>query len=259
MEDFILFGTIVNTVAALGGAAIGLIIRFFVQKRARRHAGDAENIDVPTLPEGKDRPKPFSERFGKAMMKGFALCTLYIGVVRALKCENELVMILSMVSGICIGELLNLDHLINRAAAKFESRMKGKFGDIADGMIASSLLFCVGAMTVNGAIMSGLGEGHSILISKSVLDFFAAIVYASTMGVGVAFSAALVFVIEGSITCLAALFGSFLTDYMITMIGAVGSLLIIGLALNLLGATKLKIMNYIPAVFMPIVFCLFIH
>lgn len=257
MEDFILFGAIVNTIAAVVGALIGLGIRFVVRKRAEKSGGD-HDIDVPAPIETAEKPKPFSHRFGKAMIKGFALCTLYIGVSGALKCENELVMILSMVSGICIGELLNLDHCVNRAAQKLESRMKGRFGNIADGMIASGLLFCVGAMTVNGSIMSGLGEGHALLISKSVLDFFSAVVYATTMGIGVLFSAALVLVIEGGLTLLAALFGSFLTPYMINMIGAVGSLLIIGLGLNLLGATKLKIMNYIPAVFMPILFCLFI-
>ena len=247
-----------NAVAAAVGAAIGLGVRFVVRKRAARHAEDP-NLDLPEIPESKEKPKPFSERFGKAMMKGFALCVLYIGIAGALKCENELVMILSMVSGICIGELLNLDYHVNRGAKRLEARMKGRFGSIADGLVSASLLFCVGAMTVNGSIMSGLGEGHGILITKSVLDFFAAIVYASTMGIGVLFSAIPVLVIEGGIACLAALFGRFLTDYMITMIGSVGSLLIIGLALNLLGLTKLKIMNYLPAVFMPILFCLFIH
>ena len=258
MEDFILFGALVNTLAAVLGALIGLAIRFVVRVRAEKSATDRD-LDAPIPIETAEKPKPFSHRFGKSMIKGFALCTVYIGIVGALKCQNELVLILSMVSGICIGELLNLDHLTNSAANKLEARMKGRFGNIADAMIASGLLFCVGAMTVNGSIMSGLGEGHALLISKSVLDFFTAIVYAFTMGIGVLFSAALVLVVEGGLTLLAALFGSFLTPYMINMIGTVGSLLIIGLGLNLLGATKLKIMNYIPAVFMPILFCLFIR
>ena len=85
MKDFILFGTLVNAGTAALGALIGLLIRFFVRKRAAKHAGDP-NVDVPEIPDAKEKPKPFSERFGKAMMKGFALCVLYIGVVGALKC-----------------------------------------------------------------------------------------------------------------------------------------------------------------------------
>ena len=190
------------------------------------------------------------------MIKGFALCTIYIGVSGALECSNVLVLILSMALGVTVGEFFNLDHCMKRAVRKLEGRMKGH--SIAEGMINAGLLFCVGAMTVNGSIMSGLGQGHTLLYSKAILDFFAAIVYAMTMGVGVLFSAGLVFVIQGAIVCLAALFGGFLTPYMISMIGAVGSLLIVALGLNLLGATKLKLVNYLPAVFMPILLCLFI-
>lgn len=255
MENFILFGAIFNALATALGASIGLVIRHGM---ARRAAKVAEDPEAPIAVETASRPKSFSERFGKAMIKGFALCTLYIGVAGALKCSNELVMILSMASGILIGELLDLDRLVNLGAKKIENRMKGRFGSIADGLVSASLLFCIGAMTINGSIMSGLGEGHAILLSKSVLDFCAAIVYAMSMGIGVLFSAVPVLVIEGVLTVIAALFGNFLTPYMINMIGAVGSLLIIGLGLNLLGATKLKITNYIPAVFMPILFCLFI-
>lgn len=255
MEKFVLFGTIVNTAAAVGGSLIGLFIRFLVKKRAEKVAGP-ENLDLPDALEGKEKPKSFTQRFAKAMIKGFALCTIYIGISGVLKCENELVLILSMAAGISVGEFLNLDHLVNRAVRKLENRMSGH--NIAEGMISAGLLFCVGAMTVNGAIMSGLGQGHALLYSKSVLDFFSAIVYSMTMGLGVLFSAGLILVIEGGIAVLSSIFGAFLTEYMITMIGAVGSLLIIALGLNLLGATKLKIMNYLPAVFMPILFCLLI-
>lgn len=256
MDDFILFGTIVNAVATAVGSLIGLLIRFLVRRRAEKLSGGPENIDKPDALEGKEKAKPFSQRFSKAMMKGFALCTIYIGISGALLCTSVLVLLLSMVAGICIGELLNLDHLVNRAVRRLETRMKGH--NIAEGLISAGLLFCVGAMTVNGALMSGLGQGHSILYSKSVLDFCAAIVYSMTMGVGVLLSSVLVFMIEGGIACLAALFGSFLSEYMITMMGAVGSLLIVALGLNLLGASKIKIINYIPAVFMPILFCLLI-
>ena len=256
MEKFILFGVIVNTVAAAAGALIGLFLRYIIKKRNEKLSGGLENLDAPDTLDGKERAKPFSERFSKAMIKGFALCIIYIGISGALACTNVLVLILSMLFGILIGELFNLDHLVNRAVRKLDSRLKGE--SIAKGMVSAGLLFCVGAMTVNGSIMSGLGQGHTLLYSKSILDFCTAIVYAMTMGIGVLFSSVLVFVIQGSITCLAALFGSFLTPYMITMIGAVGSLLIVALGLNLLGVTKIKLINYLPAVLMPILLCLII-
>jgi len=260
VNDFILLGAVVNAAAAALGALIGLLLQFLVKKRAKKVAGGtAISEKADPHPENPiEKPKPFSYRFGKAMMKGFALCTLYIGTAGALKCENDLVMILSMVFGICIGEFLNLDYHVNRGALWVENRMKGRFGNIAEGLVSATLLFCVGAMTINGSILSGLGQGHALLISKSVLDFCAAVVYASTMGIGVLFASFFVLLIEGGLTLLAAFFGTFLTPYMITMISSVGSLLIIALGLNLLGATKLKIMNYIPAVFMPIWLCLFI-
>ncbi len=256
MEKFILFGVIVNTVAAAGGALIGLLLRHVIKKRNTKLSGGPENLDKPDALVGKEQAKPFSERFSKSMIKAFALCIIYIGISGVLECTNVLVLILSMLLGILIGELLNLDHLVNRSVHKLESRLNGD--SIAKGMVSAGLLFCVGAMTVNGAIMSGLGQGHALLYSKSLLDFCSAIVYAMTMGIGVLFSSLLVFVFEGAIACLAALFGSFLTPYMITMIGAVGSLLIVALGLNLLGATKLKLISYLPAIFMPILLCLFI-
>lgn len=272
MQDFILWGTIVNTAAVIGGSSIGLLIRLLVRKSHNRkkkteRAGDLqggmnetaaplsdEDFCTEMLPAG-GRHKPFSERFCDVMMKALALCTLYIGISGVLANEAPLVLILSMAFGAFFGELLNLDRLVMRATAKLESRLRGRFGNVAEGMLSAFLLFCVGAMTINGSIMSGLGQGHSILISKSVLDFCSSIVYASAMGIGVLFSAPLVFLVQGALTCLGALFGTFLSPTMITEISAVGSLLIIGLGLNLLGVTKLKIMNLLPAMLMPIVLC----
>ena len=261
MEDFIFLGTIVNTVAVLIGSGIGLVWRFFSRRSIKRKRAQlARDPELTGSAETWEEPKKksYMERLNKAMIYGFALCVLYIGFVGMMECSNPLVLILSMVFGVCIGEALDLDRGIKRLGERLERSTKGRFGDVAEGFVNASLLFCVGAMTINGSIMSGLGQGHDTLIYKSVLDFFSSIVYASTMGVGVALSSLFVFVLEGSLVGITAIFGTFLTPDMIEMMGAVGSLLIIGLGLNILGATKIKIMNLAPAIFMPVILCLLI-
>ena len=128
---------------------------------------------------------------------------------------------------------------------------------IAEGFVSASLLFCVGAMTIVGSLQSGLQGNHEMLFNKSMLDFVAAIIFASTMGVGVMVSAAFVFVYQGAITLLAQWVAPILSDVVIAEMNCVGSVIIIGLALNMLGITKLKVMNYVPAIFIPILLCQF--
>ena len=119
--------------------------------------------------------------------------------------------------------------------------------------MTASLLFCVGAMTIVGSLQSGLSGNHEMLFNKSVLDFVAAIIFASSLGIGVAFSAAFVFVYQGAITLMAQWIAPFLNDTVIGEMTCVGSVIIIGLALNMLNITKLKVMNYVPAIFVPII------
>jgi uncharacterized membrane protein YqgA involved in biofilm formation len=117
----------------------------------------------------------------------------------------------------------------------------------------------VGAMTIVGSLEAGLTNDYSMLLNKSVLDFVSSIIFASTLGVGVVFSAAFVFLFQGAITLFAQWMSPLLSsDTVINEMTCVGSVLIIGLALNMLGLTKLKIMNYLPAVFVPIILCMFL-
>ena len=169
-------------------------------------------------------------------------------------------MIISMVLGTVVGTLLDLDGKIHRLGEKVEnkfSKSEGGKSTFGAAFVQSFLLFCVGAMTVTGAIESGLTGNNTTLFAKSVLDFVSSIIYASTMGAGVFLSAPALLVYQGAITLIAAAAGNVLTDYMIAEMTAVGSLLIIGIALNMLGITKLKLMDYIPAIFFPILLCLF--
>ena len=140
---------------------------------------------------------------------------------------------------------------LNLLGEKVELLARNRFGNVAQGFVSASLLFCVGSMTVVGAMNSGLLCDHTMLYTKAMLDFVSSMILATSMGIGVLLSASFVFVFQGSITLLAQWIAPFLTTEVITCMTGVGSILIIGLALNVLGVTKLKITNYVPAILLP--------
>lgn len=227
----ILAGTIVNTAAVLVGSTIGLLLK-----------------------------KGIPEKYSDIMMKGVALCTMYIGISGALKGENTIILILSVVIGAMIGQFFNLDGRLNQLGGMIEKKFskEGEPMPVAQGFVSASLLFCVGAMTIVGSLQSGLTGDHQMLYTKSVLDCISSIVFASSMGIGVLFSAVFVLVFQGAITLGAQALAPVLTDSVVAEMTCAGSVIIIALALNMLGLTKLKVMNYIPAIFLPILFCLFL-
>ena len=195
-----------------------------------------------------------------AVEKGVALCVLYIGADGMLAGENTLVAILSIVFGAIIGELLRLDDRIHTLGDWVEKKSGGKGlkTPLSEGFVSASLLFCVGAMAIMGALDSGLTCDHSTLYAKSVLDGITSVVYASTMGIGVALSAVPIFIYQGAISLGASFLEPYLTSAVILEMKCVGSILILGLSLNMLGLTKIKVMNYVPAVFLPILLCQFL-
>lgn len=227
-----LIGTLVNTGTVIAGSLIGLFLG---------------NI----LPQ----------RLQDTVMKGLGLCTLFIGITGLIGGENALITVLSMAIGAIIGELLDLDGRLNRFAEKLETRFQRGAGktSLAEGFVTASLVFCVGAMTIMGALNDGLTGDHTMLFTKATLDFISSIIFASSLGLGVLLAAVAVLVIEGGIACLAGVVAPLLQydAAVIPEMTVVGSLLIVGLGLNLLGITKLKVMNYLPAIFLPILLCLF--
>lgn len=229
---YALLGTFVNTIAVLIGGSIGLLLK-----------------------------KGLPERISDTVMKGVGLCVIYIGIDGCLEGNNALITILSVAVGAVIGELLNLDGKVNKLGGWLENRFSKKEGSektpIARGFVSASLLFCVGAMTIVGALNSGLSHNHEMLFTKSLLDFISSIIFAASLGAGVLFSAVFVFVYQGAITLLAQFVAPFLTEVVIAEMTCVGSVLIVGIGLNMIGITKLKVMNYIPAIFLPILLCMF--
>ena len=230
----ILTGTIVNALGILAGGGVGLLIHKLM------HRG------IP-------------QRFSDAIIKAISLAVIYIAFGGILDGSHALVTIFSLVTGAVIGEWIDIDGRIQNLSTKLERRFaKGDDNTFSQGFMTATLLFCVGTMAIKGSLDSGLINDHATLYAKSIMDTISACLFASSLGVGVLFSSAAVFIYQGSITLLATIAAPFLSDLVIAEMNTVGSLLLFGLSLNLLGVTKLKLMNYIPAMFLPILFCLFL-
>ncbi|MEA5058915.1 MAG: DUF554 domain-containing protein [Candidatus Pelethousia sp.] len=221
-----MLGTLVNTGAIILGSLMGLLLK-----------------------------KGIPERMNDAIMKGVALCVLYIGFKGCLEGSNALIAILSMVLGAIVGTLLDLEKRLNNLGAFLESRLQSGDGSLSNGFVTASLLFCVGAMAVVGSLRSGLTGDHTMLYAKSLLDGIASIVFTASLGIGVILSAGAVLIYQGAITVLAQALSPVLSDSVIAEMTCVGSLLIIALSLNMLGITKIKVMNYVPAIFIAIGIC----
>lgn len=204
--------------------------------------------------------KGLPERVSDAVMKALGLCVLFIGIDGCLEGENTLVTVISMAVGTIIGSAIDLDKHLNNFAGKIEKKLSKKSdgkSNFAQGFVASTLLFCVGAMAIVGSLDSGISGDYSTLATKSVIDGVSSIVLASTLGFGVVMSCVPVFIYQGSITLLAGVVAPFLNDYTVGEMTCVGSLLIIAIALNMMKIINIKVMNSLPAVFLPVLICQF--
>lgn len=222
-------GVIVNTIMVIVGSLVGLLFK-----------------------------KGIPERVSSSVMTGLALCSIYIGIDGTLAGQNVLILIASMVIGSIIGTLLDIDKAINDLGLLAEKQFsKGKKGQvsIAEGFVTASLLFCVGAMTINGSLNAGISSDNSLLYTKSMLDLFASSMLASSLGIGVLLSSAFVFGFQGLLVLLAGLLAPVLTDFAIAEMTCAGSLIIIALGTNLLGVTKIKVANYLPAIMIAPMLC----
>lgn len=207
--------------------------------------------------------RSFPQHIADTVMKGLALCVLYIGISGALEGDYILVTILSLALGGALGEWLDLDGRLNWLGQQLEEKFGAKGESdtprksLAEGFVSASMLFCVGAMAIVGSLQSGLVGDHSTIIAKSLIDGIAAVLLASSLGAGVLFSAGAIFLYQGSIVLLAETLEPLLDSATVAEMSCAGSLLIVGLALNMLDLTHLKVTNYIPAVFLPIIICRF--
>ncbi len=224
-------GTILNTITVFIGSTLGLLIG-----------------------------NRLSQRIQESVVTGLGLMTLYIGFSNASETGNPIIPLLSLVTGAIIGELLRLDVQLEHFAGWLQTRVQGRDtgqGDepahdrrarFIEGFITASLVFCVGPLTFVGSIQDGMGiaSGFEQLAIKSVLDGFASMAFAASLGIGVMFSVITVLGVQGGLALLGSLAGDFMSDAMINEMTAVGGLILIGLGLTLLDIKKPRVVNFLP-------------
>lgn len=220
-----MLGTIVNTAAIAIGGMIGMLLR-----------------------------KGIPDNYKSTVMQGLGLSVLVIGLMGAFKSENILLLIFSIVFGGIIGEKLKISNKLDDLGVWIENKTGKGEGSVAKGFVTASLVYCVGAMAIVGALESGLTGNHETLYAKSLLDGISSIIFASTLGIGVVFSAAAVFIYQGLITITAGAMRYLLVDEVIREMSAIGGLLIVGISFNILDIKKVPVANMLPAVFLPILY-----
>ena len=198
-------------------------------------------------------------RFEEILKKSTGLFVFIVGVKGALEGQHVLLLITSMVAGALIGELINIDGLMNRLGLWTERRLgldgnKGGGRSFSKGFVGASILFCSGSMAIVGSMQSGLAGNHEILFAKSVLDGAVSVIFGASMGIGVAFSAIPVLIYEALIALASMAVKSFLTDDMIREMSAVGSLVVAAMGVNILAEKEIKVANLIPAIFITLIY-----
>jgi uncharacterized protein len=222
-----MLGTIVNTLAIIGGALVGISFR-----------------------------KGFPEKIKSTVIQGIGLAILLIGMEMALKTQNPLIIISSLVVGGILGEIIDIENRLENLGKWMESKFsKGnQSGEFTKAFVSASLIYCVGAMAIMGSLDSGLRGNHQILYAKSLLDGISSVVFASSMGIGVAVSAIPVFLYQGAITLSASYLQGILSADVIREMSATGGLLILGIGLNILQIQKIRVGNLLPAIFAAVAF-----
>lgn len=226
-----MLGVLVNTLTVIIGSSVGLFL----------HRGIPQKII-------------------DSLMIALGLCTVYIGIDGALVGKSPLVLILSMCVGVVIGSLLDLDGKLNRFSLWVEKKFAKENGQIsiAQGFMTASMLFCIGSMTIVGSLQAGINGDNTMLFTKATLDLISSFALAASLGIGVLLAAVFVLVFQGSLVLLAQYIAPFLTDYVVGEITCAGSIIIIAIGLNLIGLTKIKCADFLPAIFLPVIFCLFL-
>jgi uncharacterized membrane protein YqgA involved in biofilm formation len=232
-------GTVVNAAAIIAGGVSGALLR-------------------SGLPE----------RFRDTVMQALGLSIIMIGLSGALqgiyvvtsgdKLSREFIMLMifSLVGGAIIGELMNIEGKLERLGLWIQEKYLKNSGNFAEGFVTASLVFCVGAMAIVGSLEDGLTGDTGTLFAKAVLDGVISVIFAATLGIGVAFSAIPVFLYQGLITLMAGFIKPWLTESVISQTSLVGSILIIAIGINVLELKRIKVGNLLPAIFIPFVYYL---
>ncbi len=215
----VLLGSAINFLAIILGSILGLIFK-----------------------------QGISAEMKNTVMQGLGLVVIYLGMSMAFESENILIVIFSMVLGGITGETLSIEGRLNNLGDRLKHKIGSEEGQFTEGFVFASLIYCVGALAVVGALESGLNHNHEILYTKSLLDGTSAIAFTSSMGIGVAFAAVPVLLYQGVIAVLADSISGFLADIVISEMTSVGGILILAIGLNILNIAEIKIANLLPAI-----------
>ncbi len=233
-------GTLINVAAILLGGFVGLFLK-----------------------------KGLNEKLIDSVMKAIGVAVMFVGISGALtgllkvtddglETSGTMLMIISLILGTFVGELLKIEDRLENIGEKLKKAVKAKnSGNFVEGFVTTTLIFCVGAMAIVGSLEDGLTGDFSMLAAKSVLDGIMAIIVASTMGIGVLFSAIPVFLYQGAITLLAEFIAPVLSDQLVLNLSYIGSALIFGIGVNQVFGKKIKTGNMLPALLIPIIYELF--
>ena len=213
-------GTVINVAAVVIGGGIGTL------------AG-------ARLPEG----------MRQTAMQAIGIVTLLVGVANFLEFDNPLVPLVSVVAGLVVGELLGIEEVLRRFGDYLEKRFSRGESPVSRAFVTTSLLFCVGPLTIIGSLQDGLRGDYGILALKSALDFIAALTFAAVLGWGVLLSAGTVLLVQGSLTLAAGTLDAVVTEDMISATTATGGILIVGLGLGLLDLKEVRVAIMLPALF----------
>lgn len=200
--------------------------------------------------------KGIKDEYKSTIMDGVALVVILIGIMGALDTENIILMTISIVVGSITGEALQIEKKLDKLGSSLEQKLGRGNSNFSKGFVTASLVFCVGAMAIVGSLESGLRGNHSTLFAKSILDGISSIIFASTLGIGVGFSALAVFLYQGTITLGASFVKELLTPEVINEMSAVGGLLIAAIGINILGLKKIRVGNMLPSIFIPLLYFL---
>lgn len=220
-----MLGTVVNAIAIIIGGLIGTFIR-----------------------------NGLKEDYKKTLMNGVGLTVIIIGIMGAIKSENMILIIISIVLGSIIGEAIGIERKLDSMGNSLEEKLGQGNSNFSKGFVTASLVYCVGAMAIVGSLESGLLGNHDTLFAKSVLDGISSIIFASTLGIGVVFSSILVFIYQGIIILLASSLRNLLTPDVILEMSAVGGILIMGIGINILEIKKIEVGNMSPSIFIPLIY-----
>lgn len=214
-----MFGTVINSAAIVAASVLGLLLR-----------------------------KGIPDQMSKTLLEGVGLVTVLVGIQMGTKADSVPVVLVSLVLGIVIGEWLQIQDALERFGSRLEKKLSPEGGQFGHAFINSSLLFCTGAMAIMGPLENGLTGHFDILLVKSLLDGIYALIFATATGIGVMFSSIPVFLYQGSISLLAGVLKPYLTPVMLNNLTSLGGFLILGIGLNILKLTNIKIANLLPGI-----------